>query len=449
MPATVRAPVPERLPHGLLGGLAVLVVAWHLVLYLRTPVPGEDGVSYLWMAERFAAADWHAGFGTVFPPGLSLLLAPCLALGVPGELAAWLLSTAAVVAALWPVAAIAARLAQRQHRHAALAAAVLFATSPLLGRLSVEVFSEPAFLVLMAWGTWFGLGGRTPALGICAALAFWIRPEGALLAPAMALAAPTLREAARRLALATAVTLVGVLLLALCRWLAGHDFDPLPIHGFHATRDELGQRGALLANLLDLPGPWLEAFGVSGLLALAALGAGLWPLRAAALLQVAVVLTFVVRRRFFVSAAVAVHGLAALAWLRLPTAGRWAALSLAALHALLAGWNGGIDADRAVDRALGRYLQGQLGAAGRLVSDLPRVVYFAGRQPPEPRLPTLAQLAAQSRADAADVVVLGRRLAAEHRAEPWPDWRELSLPDFLASACAQRGLLVLARRRVR
>lgn len=449
MLAVAPAPAPTRWPHDWLGGLAVLVIGWHLLLFLRTPVPSEDGVSYLWMAERFAAADWHGGFGTVFPPGWPLLLAPWLALGLPPELASLLLATVAVVATLWPVAALAARLAPGHERVAALAAAGLFAASPLLGRLAVEVFSEPAFLWVMAWGTWFGLGGRSVALGVCAAVAFWIRPEGVLLVPALALAAPTWRSAARRLAVATTIALAGVLLLALCRWLAGHGFDPLPIHAFHESRDELDQRGAWFANLLDIPGPWLEAFGVSGLLCLAALGARLWPLRAAVLLQIAVVLTFVVRRRFFVSAAVAVHCLAALALLRCPPALRRATLALAGLHALLAGWHGGIDPDRAVDRSLGQYLQGQLRPDDRIATDLPRVVYFAGRQPPEPRRPDLAQLAVRAATDDVAVVVLSQRLAAERSAPLLPGCTEMPLPEPLASACAQRGIVVLARRRVR
>ena len=56
-------------------------IVWRWLLAVRTPVPSEDGVSYLWMAQRFAAGDFARGLGEVFPPGFPLLLSPWLWVG--------------------------------------------------------------------------------------------------------------------------------------------------------------------------------------------------------------------------------------------------------------------------------------------------------------------------------------------------------------------------------
>lgn len=437
-------------------GLWAALLAWLVVLFLRTPVPSEDGVSYLWMAERFAAMDWPGGLSTVFPPGWPLLLAPWVALGVPVEVAAFGVAAVCLLVALRPMAAIvehfAADRVDSDGAPVGWTAALLLATSPLLARLGAEGFSEPAFLAVMAWGTLLGLRGNSVALGLCAAAAFWIRPEGALLVPALALAGPNLRAIAARAAVAGGITLLGVVLLGVVRSKAGHGFDPLPIHAFHETRHELVGRGDLLGNLLAVPGPWLEAFGVSGLLGLFACGRGLWPLRAAALLQVGVVLTFVVRRRFFVSAAVAVHALAALALQRLPRRLRHALLALAVGHALVAGWTGGIDADRAIERELGIYLRSQPAVAGGVVSEAVRVVYFAGLPPPEPRRDDWQALLERAEASRAAYLVLSRRAVAAATAAEADAARlaarytPAELPSELASGCAARGLVVFARR---
>lgn len=432
-----------RTPRGLWLA-AVLLAAWSLVLALRSPLPSEDGVSYLWIAERFAAGDFAAALSTVFPPGYPLLLAPWLWLGGNGETVAHWFGAICLGATLWPLA----RLATFAGAPTVWPAVLLFAASPLPPRLCAEVYSEAPYLLLMAWGAWFGVHGRMLAMGACAAAAFWIRPEGSLLAASFVLVTP------RRSWPSLLPVALGVLALAAWRWSAGHGFDPLPIHAFHEGRDDLPERGLLLRNLLAVPGPWFEGLAIAGALVLPALfrpgSRRLWPFVWQVALQVAVICTFVVRRRFFVSCAVAVHVLAGIVLARFPLPARHALLVVAIGIGLVSGWNGGIDADRAVERDLGVWLRPQLAVADRLVSDLPRVVYFAGAPPLPPRHFTLPQMLDQvAGADVAWVVVRDRSERvpfAELEPQLTKRFERAVLPAGLAEAAAARGVAVYRRR---
>jgi len=417
-------------------------IAWRWLLAARTPVPSEDGVSYLWMAQRFAAGDLAAGLGEVFPPGFPLLLAPWSWCGGEPFVTAQVFGVACAAATVLPLCAIARHFGAA----GALGAVWLWASGSLLARNSVEVFSEPPFLLLMALGTLAGLRGRWWLCGAAAAIAFWIRPEGLLLPAAFVLSH-------RRAALRALVPAGGgVLLLAVVRWLAGHGFDPLPLLAFHEQRDDLPERGQVLANVLQVPGAWLEAFGLAGLLLFAAVWR--WRERAAqalgwqCLLQVGAVCTFVVRRRFLLSAAVPVHALAAQALAALRPRWRAALVTALVVAGAVGAFRGTIEPDRAAERDVGRWLAARLTADEVVVSDLARVVYYAGGRPPAPRKFAAAALVTQARQHAARFVVvanrrdgfdaLARGLAAEY--EP------LSLPDELRRLADARGITVFARR---
>jgi len=446
----VRPPlVPSPLPVASANPRALwlagaLLAAWSLVLAWRSPLPSEDGVSYLWIAERFAAGDFAAALSTVFPPGYPLLLAPWIWLGGNGETVAHWFGAICLAATLWPLA----RLATFAGAATVWPVVLLFAASPLPPRLVAEVYSEAPYLLLMAWGAWLGVSGRMLAMGTCAAMAFWIRPEGSLLAASFVLVTP------RSSWTSIVPVAIGVLALAAWRWSVGHGFDPLPIHTFHEGRDDLSDRGQVLRNLLALPGPWFEGLAIAGALVLPALfrpgSRRLWPFVWQVALQVGVILTFVVRRRFFVSCAVAVHVLAGTVLARFPREHRNALLVVALGIGLISGWNGGIDADRAVERDLGVWLRPQLGADDRLVSDLPRVVFFAGEPPLPPRHFTLEQMLDQiAGADVAWVVVRDRSERvpfAELEPQLAQRFQRVVLPAGLAEGAAGRGVAVFRRR---
>jgi len=433
--------------------VALLLVGFVVALALRTAVPSEDGVSYLWMAQRFAAGDFGAGLGAVFPPGFPLLCAPLVWLGLDVERAALAVNALSLALALWPLQ----RAAQATAPGAGWPAVLAFAAIPLLPRLAAEAYSEPPFLLAMAWGTWLGVRGRWLGLGLAAGLAFWIRPEGLLLPLAFLLADPA--RAWRALLPAG----LGVLALAVLRGCAGAGFDPLPLLAFHELRDDLPGRGDVLANLLAVPGGWLEAFGLVGLLPLLWLAAPArralsrphgprWLAAAgwAVLLQVAVVCTFVVRRRFFVSAAVGVALLGGAALAAWPARWRRLVLGLALVFGGVVGYRGTIDPDRAVERELGGFLRQQLRPGETVAGDLPRVIWFAGLPPPPPRHFDADQLAALAAAPAVRFVVIAAGSRRESSREVLPllvgSFAPAELPESLAARCAERGLVVLARR---
>jgi hypothetical protein len=370
-----------------------------------TPLPAQDGVSYLWMAQRFAAGDFAAPLGEVFPPLFPLLVAPWLALGAEPLIAAQLVlafgGTLAVVAC--------ARLAGGgQLRDDAL---LLAATLGLPIRWCGEVYPEPLFLLASAAALDAGLRGAPWRAGLWSGCAFGLRPEG--------LAIPLALVWARRGAWPACVpAALAVALLAAARGLAGHGFDPLPKLAFHAEKLALGDGGdpALLPRLLDnsrlLPAAWLEAFQLVGLLALA----GLWlatgargrALRATLLLGLGAILTFVVRRRFLSAWSAPVLALAYAALERVPPRARdWLVVACLAIGI----WTGlrPTGADKLAEREVGEWLATQLAADEAIVSDLPRVVWFAGRRPPPPRHPTAAELAAAARDPKVRFVVLGAR----------------------------------------
>jgi hypothetical protein len=349
---------------------------------------------------------------------------------------------------LGATAVLSVAIARAFDQRAAWPTAVLWASSPLLLRVAAECYSEPPFLLLMAIGTWLGLQRRFVAVGACAAVAFWIRPEGLLLAASFVLVEP---RAAWRALLPVAA---GVLGLAAGRGAAGQGFDPLPLLAFHEQRDDLPERGNVLANVLALPGPWFEAFGLAGLCALLAPWRRLRPLttvlRWQVALQVAAICTFVVRRRFFLSCAVPVMVLAGVALARAPRRLAQGALVLAVGLGFWLAWNGRIDADRAVERDLGALLAPQLVLGRSMCSELPRVAWFAGAKPGPPRHFTAKQWLEQAQAPEVTIVVLANRtvaaFTAAERAVFDQRFEPASLPASLQAGVAQRRLQVFLRR---
>jgi hypothetical protein len=442
MAAGPEAPGAPPFPVARLLWPALATLLLGLALAARTPVPSEDGISYLWIAQQFAAGDFREALSTVFPPGFSLLLAPFLWLGVDPEWAAIGLGIACTLLTLLPLA----RCAEAVVPGGGLPAAWLLAANPLLARLAVEVYSEPPFLLLMAWGTWWGLTGRFRRLGIAAAIGFWIRPEGLLLVPAFLAASPL--RAWRSLAPAA----LGVLLLAVLRWSLGH--------GFHEQRDDLPQRGDLLGNLLLVPAAWFEAFGLVALLALlphrvfvrdgAHPARGRLPLAVAAILQIAVVCTFVVRRRFFLSAAVPVVALAGAVVARWRPRVQLVVVAVAVVLGAIVALRGTIDPDRAAERTVGVHLRSRLQPGRTVTGDLPRVVWFAGQRPLPPRRFDAARLAAMAGAPEVQFVVLATRRERDGEPAvadlPGPDFAPAELPPELVDACRWRGIAVFQRR---
>jgi hypothetical protein len=411
-------------------GVALL---WRALLAARTPIPSEDGVNYLWSAERFALGDFASGLAEVFPPLLSLLVAPFVALGLDPFRAAQ--GVLCVLGALGAAATL--RLGERLAPGTGPWLAPAAIAGGLPARLCAEVYTEPAFSLLGALAGLAALENRPWRLGLCAGFAFWLRPEAALFVLGFLVPYP-------RLALRAAIPFSGsVLALASCRAACGHGFDPLP-------KLPILLEKSFSLDVLGLATAWLEAFGPLGACALALL----WPrpqrsplskvacsLAWMLVLMALVLLLYVPRKRFLGAWGFAVLPLAAL-WLRtLPWPRVAAALWLAAIaHGALTGWRT-TDLDRVAEQEVGLWLRGQLAAHETVTGDMTRVVYFAGRRPLPPRHFSAAELIANARAQGVRFVVLGSRRATTTEVVSG------LAPEFaVEKVVEERGITVLRRR---
>jgi len=425
--------------------LVAAALAWRLVLAARAPVPSGDGCSYLWIARQFAEGRASLALSEVFPPGFPLLCAPFLALGVDAWSAGLAVCLVTAALAVWPIV----RIADHLRAGAGVPAAILWVASADLARNAADVFSEPAYLLAMACGTLCGLRGRFVAVGVWSAIAFWIRPEGVLLAAAFVLVER------RRALVAMLPTALGVAALAGFRWWHGHGLDPLPMLAFHVNeRDDLPERGNVLANLVQVPLRWFEAFGAISLLPLLSVVPKLRAGRSAAALwwqiamQVGAICTFVTRQRFLLSAAVPVVAIAGAVVAALRPRGRIGLLVVVVAFELVAGWNGVTGADRIAERRLGEYLGPQLHGEERIVTDLTRILWFADQRPLWPRHFRVDELLALAAEPTTRFVALREKHATFAALDRGLSggWQRATLPTDLDHAVRQRGIAVFVRR---
>lgn len=435
---TARAPDTK-----VLLGVGACVFAAVAVLGWREPGPSGDGTSYLWMAQQFAHGQWHEALSMVFPPGFPLLMAPWVALGVDPWAVGVLTGAVCLACLAVPLARIAAEL---EPMAAPSVAALLLLGSPHLLNVAAEVYSEPPFLLAMAWGTVAGLQRRWWWCGAWAGAAWWIRPEGLLLAASFVIVAPS--RAWRTLVGVAA----GVLALGLLRAAAGHGLDPLPMLAFHELRDDLPQRGDVLRNLPQLPGCFVESLGLASVLAAIGLRhcRGLpRALPAQIVLQAGAILTFVVRKRFFLSCAVPVLALAGRELASWPMRVRRIVLAISVAVGLVVAWPGSAD-NRTAEVEVGRWLAQRLPPDAALVTDMMRVAWFAGRRPPAPRHFSAEQLLQQANDPAVQCVVLSSKsqqgqFAAVAAGLP-AGYERIEPPGSLRDAAAARGIVVFLRR---
>jgi len=451
-----------------------LAIAVRALVAVRTEVPGRDGVSYLWMAEAFARGDFGALFHTVFHPlypalvGGLLWACPVLDAVVAGQLVASGLAAIAVV----PLWAVAGRLFGPM---AATATALAYATGAWFARHPAECMSEgPFYLCVATWAhALLGERPRPARAGVAAGLAFLLRPEGALL---LAVGGGWLLAARRARAAATlaAVALPIMALLPAGYAICGDGFTLTPKATFNY---EVGVGGAT--------SPWLHYLGEACKLPLAAweeLG-WLWlPLAIAGaiakrprglaapatlllvpfVLQCAVVPLLQSHWRFLSG-----YGVLLLPFAGVAAAGTWKGLAARGralpwlFVALLAAADvrvfGARNADRAVERDLGRWLAHELGPGEFVVSDMPRLDFFAGQQPPPPRPITADDVLRRAASPQCRFVVLVvRRGDTGDRRRTDVDDSALSalglepmLPPAILSAADERSLRLFARTRTR
>ena len=387
--------------------LLLLAASTRVIACALTPVPGRDGVAYLWLAQAFAAGDHDELFAHVFHPFYPLLTSLLLraAPGLDLVLAGQLVASACSVLTVWPLWHLA-----RQHfgERAATWACLCFALGTWFARHPAECMSEATFqLLAVAWAlALFAATPRPLLAGLAAGAAFLTRPEGAaflLVGTALALHARAWRNAAVHAVAGGA--LAG--LLPLAYFATGRGFVLTPKIGFNW---DVGIGGAAspiahyLSNLLQLPG---HAFDGLGYTTLPLLLVGVFvhrrswraidtALLAPFVLQCAVIPLLRSNLRFVAGTGVLLlpfAGAAAVALVRRRAHLVGLAVLLAVSEARL--WLPRPDrADRTAEREVGRWLATRLRDGETIASDMPRLVFFAHRRPPPPRAITDADLLA-------------------------------------------------------
>lgn len=419
--------------------LIALGFAWRLFVGSRMVVPREDGVNYLWMAERFAEGEVVTALSEVFSPLLALLIAIPVALGLEPFFAGQLVLALAGSLVVLPIAAISEHLVPGTERVAAL---LTFVAARLV-LLGAEVYTEPLFVCLGSYAFLLGLRRQFAVCGLMVGLAFWVRPEAALIAVVF-----LGRVRTRWLPLLGC----GLMVIALAVWrgLCGHGFDPLPKLAFIAAHNVAGDTDTLgfvirsAGHLLELPSNFLSAYG--GLAVLAILGLFYARPRTPIYLFVmgiAVICLYVPRWRFLVNWMFVVVPLAAIALRHLPGARYW--LTLVVLHNLFWAVTSGVDANRVAELEVATYLGQQLKPGQRLAGDMTRVHYFAGQRPLAPRHFSATELISASQG-AEFVVLRERRPTTPAVVTGLSDHQPCVLPQPLQVLASKRGMLVLQRR---
>ncbi len=453
---------PGKVPWaGLVFGAGL---AARLFVSFRTALPSVDGVIFLRMSRDMAAGEWARALERVFHPLYPLLCSPLVLLGLEPFTAARILLSlcgAAGAALVLPLST-----ALGASRRAALALSLLAAFSPWACRYAGDAYSEPLFSLLAALAALLYLRQREdPAArrataflaGAAAGLAFSTRPEGAALAGAFLLAGPG------RIPLSLGALLPASAYLG-ARFLLLGVLGPTPKLGFMLPMGPLG-RESLPAGILL----YLENLGKALLLGFEALGplgwslallgilsflfrrksssAGAGPILLALLFAWTAMAAFQVKRRFLVDWAPILYSFGALGWDLLAPRGKKVLpfLLAAALVSDLARLYPPRKFDKIGEVVLARWLKSRLGPGERIVTDLPRVAYYAGFPPPPPRVPTPADLAGEGADPRVRFLVLGSRRELLRRFGPPPPWRPARLPQDVARAAEDRGIAVFTR----
>lgn len=380
-----------------------LAAAVRALVCWRTAVPGRDGATYLWMAEQAANGNPAALFATVFHPFYSALVGTLLRL-VPGldpMVAGQVVAGGCGALAVLPLWSVANHVAGPR---AAFWCGIAYATGTWFARHPAECMSEgPFFLLVIAWAhALLGPRRRATLAGIAAALAYLTRPEG--LAP-MGLGLVWLlhrgdRTGARRFAAAT-IPLGALLPLGYALFGAGATLTPKAAFNYavgvgaapdalaHYAREALALPAAALEELGWL---WLP-IALFGLVVACrrGLGSGAALLAAPFAVQCAVVPALHSHWRFLagfgclLTVFAGIGTVALCDWLQ----SRHRALPHVLIGLLLASEGRLADArnaDRVIERELGRWLRTQLAAGETIASDMPRLDWYAGQRPPPPRI---------------------------------------------------------------
>ncbi len=445
--------------------LVLLTIAMRLFANQRTPVPGRDGVAYLWMAQQWQHGDLGGLFGTVFHPlypflvGSLLRVWPDLDVVVAGQLVAAGCGALAVI----PIWLLTWRLFGER---AANWAGLLYAIGTWFVRHPAECMSEGPFYLLAAlWAHWLLRERPHPALaGFAAGLAFLTRPEGAAMAATALLHLLLHRQHRAALWHAGAALAVGSL-LPMGFFAFGQGFTLTPKATFNWNVGAGGSDDSLsyyVLQWLRLPGDAIEGLGhVAALLMLIGairnrpqrLDDPRWLLLLPFLLQCAVIPLLKSHHRFVSGFGVLLLPFAGVAlvqlqdWLR--SCRPW--LPAVAIAVVIASearlWLGRLT-DRTIERELGHVLAAAMRPGEVVVSDMPRLEFFAGQRPPPPApIPASVILQLAQRPECRFVALKRGRTDIDARALAAFGLRPRALPTAVAGHPSAADIVLFARDR--
>lgn len=163
-------------------GALVLTLAVRLYLFFNYYTINNDGVLYIEAARNFLEGRWSDGLASFYPPLFPLMIAGAYPLVHDWELAGQIWPFILGVLTLFPLFGLFRRVYGFRVAHAAL---FLYAVSPYLARLSLEVRTEIPYVFFAVLALYFLQRGLDSGsllsfffTGICSALAYLVRPEG-------------------------------------------------------------------------------------------------------------------------------------------------------------------------------------------------------------------------------------------------------------------------------
>lgn len=446
--------------------LAVAAVA-RAVVALLTAVPSRDATHYLFLAERAVDGEPAELFRSVFHPGFPLLIAAVLPIfpGLAPFRAGQAASAGAGVLAVVPLFFLARRLTDQR---GAVWTCLMYAVGTWFCRHPADVLSEgPFYLCVAAWGERLvgpASTARATAAGLLAALAYACRPEGALLVVVASCWLWAHRSRTAAVAAAAAFCIAAAPLPA--GWaLWGDGFTLTPKAAFNLEvgigSAEHGAWSHYAGELTRLPGALCEGIGFAAF-PLALIGAvsarrrtplGDWRVLLLAPLaaQCAVVPMLQSHHRFLTGFGVLTLPFAAHAvlWVAHRMHGKPIRAALAGCAFLgldLARLPQSRGEERRIERALGAWLAARLHPGEQVASDMPRLVYFAGRRPPQPRRIPGAQILREARRPEVRVIALVRsRTSVPDEALRQLGFAPLELPEPLRRQADARDVAVFGR----
>jgi len=366
--------------------LCVGAICWRWLLAKRAPLPGVDACVDLWRAQRLAVGDVPVLATDWLEPWWELLLAPAVLCGADPFVAAQVLASVLGGLVLWPAAIAAERL--RQGAGVPTAVLVLAASTASVAAGAGSAIGLHALLVALGCACWTG-GRRWSA----------------------------------------------ALLFALVAVAGGERLQPAGVGAAWWSQAWAGLRSswslaALLALLSVLP-PRPAKILVLWAVSLAVLGQALATGATATLLPVW-------------SPMVAV--LAGVGLARLPVRARDIALVACVAVDLLGAWRAVEGKKALAERQIGAHLLQRLPPTQRIVSDLPRLLYFAGQQPVP--IASADALLAAAATDGIAFVVLGESYSRQSTLTSTLAARfsRYQLPGALVDGAMARHITVFARR---